>query len=105
MLEKSFDNIPVFENTKNNHTEISKLNSDTSILEDSQKSMILFSSLLLFIFIASNKISSTTTTETGEESLSKSIESNPEADLNIQTLQENDNLPRKNRQFSTTQGI
>ena len=67
--------------------------------------MILFSSLLLFIFIASNQISSTTTTEKGEESLSKSIASNPEADLNIQMLQENDNIPRKNRQFSTTQGI
>ena len=45
------------------------------------------------------------TTEKGEESLSKSIEFNPEADLNIEMSQENDNLPRKNRQFSTTQGI
>ena len=40
------------------------------------------------------------TMEKGEESLSRFIEFNPEADLNIEMSQENDNL-----QFSTTQGI
>ena len=45
------------------------------------------------------------TTKKGAESLSKSIEFNPEADLNIEMSREDDNLPRKNRQFSTTQGI
>ena len=44
------------------------------------------------------------TSEEGEESLTNSHEFNPEADPIIDVSHENDNLPRKNRQFSTTQG-
>lgn len=45
------------------------------------------------------------TSEKLKESTANSIELNPEADLINVIPQENNNLPRKNRQFSTTQGI
>ena len=59
----------------------------------------------IIIFLAANKVSSIMTSEKLKESTANSIELNPEADLINVIPQENNNLPRKNRQFSTTQGI